>query len=102
MTNRAEFITDFFQLGANEEIYMNVSGASPDLPLTVELLDRNAQTISGYTTKISTNGVRVPVVWPKPQSGGERRALKVRFPLGSQARVYAVYLAGPKSHSDRK
>ena len=92
--NDSEFITDFFELDKDEKIQLNVSGVSPDVPLTVELLDQRAQPIPGYVTKVSASGIRVPVVWPKPAIAGHRVALRVRYPVRSLARVYAVYIAG--------
>ena len=79
---------------------MNVSGVSSDAPLTIELLDRRAQPIPGYSAKIFTNGLRVPVVWSKPATTGPKRALRVRYPVGSPAQVYAVYTAGQSSRQE--
>jgi hypothetical protein len=93
--NDSEFITDFFELDENETIHLNVSGISPDAPLTVELLDRRAQPIPEYTAKVSTNGLRVPVVWAKPETARGKRALRIRYPVGSQAHVFAVYIGKP-------
>ena len=98
--NDSEFITDFFDLDENEKIHMNVSGVSSDAPLTIELLDRRAQPIPGYSAKIFTNGLRVPVVWSKPATTGPKRALRVRYPVGSPAQVYAVYTAGQSSRQE--
>jgi hypothetical protein len=92
--NDAEFITDFFELDENENIHLNILGVSSDAPLTVELLDRRAQPILGYSAKVSTNGLRVPVVWSKPATASGKRALRIRYPVGSQAHVYAVYITG--------
>jgi hypothetical protein len=92
--NDSEFITDFVELDENEKIHLNVSGVSPDAPLTVELLDRRAQPIPGYAATVSTNGLRVPVVWSKPATASGKRALRIRYPVGSQAHVYAVYITG--------
>ena len=90
----SEFITDFFELDENEKIYLNLSGVSPATPLTVELLDRRAQPIPGYSIKLTSSGLRVPIVWSKPVTGGSKLALRVHYPNGSPARVYAVYIEG--------
>ncbi len=91
--NDSEFITDFFELGDNDNIYLNVSGVSPDAPLMVELLDHRAQLIPGYSTEVSTSGVHVPVVWSRPAIASRKRSLRVRYPVGSGAHVYAAYIA---------
>ena len=98
--NDSEFITDFFELDESEKVHLNVSGVSPDAPLTVELLDRRAQPIPGYSTTVSTSGIRVPVVWSKPVTAGRKRALRVRYPVGSPAHVYAVYIAAQSSRQE--
>ncbi len=91
--NDAEFITDFFEVAQNEKIYLNVSGASADAPLTVELLDHRAQPIPGYSAQITNSGLRVPVAWSRAVIANQKRALRVRYPVGSPAHVYAVYLS---------
>ncbi|QDV26388.1 glycoside hydrolase family protein [Aureliella helgolandensis] len=91
--NDSEFITDFFELDEEDTIYLNVSGVSPNSPLTVELLDHRAQPIPEYSVAISTSGVHVPVVWPRPAHAGQKRALRVRYPVASPARVYAIYVS---------
>ncbi len=90
--NDSEFITDFFELDENEKISLNVAGLSADDELTVELLDQRAEPIPGYSTKVSTSGLRVPVEWSKPARSARKRSLRVRFPVGSPAKVYAIYL----------
>ncbi len=90
--NDSEFVTDFFEIDENDQVHLNVDGVSSDSPLTVELLDERAQPIRGYSDTLSTNGVRVPVKWSKPPTSARKRALRVRFPAGSQAKVYAVYV----------
>jgi len=92
--NDSELITDFFELDENETIHLNVSGVTPDAPLTVELLDHRAQPIPGYSATVSTSGLRIPVEWSKPAAAGRKQALRVRYPVGSQAHVYAIYLGG--------
>jgi len=90
--NDAEFETGFFETGGNEKINLNVSDVSADLPLTVELLDKQAKPIPGYSVEILKSGIRVPVVWPKPVPGNQKVAVKVSYPVGSRARLYALYI----------
>jgi hypothetical protein len=85
--------------GKKAELIVNVEGASSEHPLKVELLDEFARPIPGYSgadaAKITGAGTRQEVVWPKSGraefSLKSRFALKVDFPSGGDARVYAVY-----------
>lgn len=94
--NEAEFITDFFESGKNGEIFLNVDGASTASPLEIELLDHLAKPLPGFsgsaTVKIPNSGTRVPVSWSTPIPAGKKLALRVKYPGGSQAKVYAIYL----------
>lgn len=91
--NDAEFITDFFEVAQNQKIHLNVSGVSTEAPLTVQLLDHRAQPITGYSAQITTSGLHVPVSWSQGVIANQQRALRVRYPVGSSARVFAVYLS---------
>ena len=95
--NDSEFITDFFELDENEKIHLNVSGVSTDAPLTIELLDHRAQPIPEYSAQITTSGLRVPVSWAKGIIANKKRALRVRYPVGSSAHVFAVYISDDTS-----
>lgn len=97
VNNESEFITDFFALDDTDQIYLNVTGVSAEAPLQVDLLDRRAQPIENYTTQLTTSGLHVPVNWPKTVSSGQKLALRVRYPAGSPAQVYAVYIENPVS-----
>ena len=72
--NASEFITEFFELDQNANFHLNITGFSPDALLTVGLLNRRAQPILGYSAKVSTNGLRVPVVWIKPATASGKQA----------------------------
>jgi hypothetical protein len=86
--NDGHFVTTAFTA---REIALNVDGITPDAPLTVQLLDALDRPIEGLTATITQNGLRQPIVWPRPLPA-QRIALRVNFPASSQARVYAVYL----------
>jgi hypothetical protein len=64
----------------------------PETPLSVQLLDHLDHPIEGYEAKVGTNGVYETIAWPKPLPGGKKIALRVNFPTGSAAKVYAIYL----------
>ena len=83
------FITSPFMA---KKIALNVEGASSESPLTLQLLDPLDRPIEGYESRLTTSGVQVDVTWPKPLPENTRLALRVNYPAGSAARVYAVYL----------
>jgi hypothetical protein len=83
------FITSPFMA---KKIALNVEGASSESPLTLQLLDPLDRPLEGYETRLTTSGVKVDVTWPKPLPENTRIALRVNYPAGSAARVYAVYL----------
>lgn len=80
-------------------VFINVAGVTPDAPLTVELVDDRDQPLADYSganaAVVSQESLHGPVVWPKAQSNRlppERAvALRVHFPIGSEARLYALY-----------
>ncbi|MGZ0171218.1 MAG: hypothetical protein ACKVHE_16830 [Planctomycetales bacterium] len=79
---------------SNDACLINGQSNPADAPLTVEVLNHRAQPIPGYSAKVSTSGIQVPVVWSKPVTPGRKRALRVRYPVGSRAHVYAVNITG--------
>jgi hypothetical protein len=83
------FITSPFEA---KQIALNVDGATPENPLIVQLLDPLDHPLDGYEVKLTTSGVRVPLTWSKPLPAGKKLALRVNFPAGSTAKVYAIYL----------
>jgi len=87
--NDAHFITSTFTAG---EISLNVDGVTPDAPLTLQLLDHLDRPIDGFTATITQNGLHQPVKWPKALPANQHVALRLNYPVNSQARVYALYL----------
>jgi hypothetical protein len=87
--NDAHFITAASE--ANE-IALNVDGVTAEKALEVQLLDHLDRPLEGYEAKITTNSTSAVIQWPKALPKDKRVALKVLFPVGSTARVYAVYL----------
>jgi hypothetical protein len=87
--NDAHFITSPF---IAKNIALNVDRVTAESPLTVQLLDHLDHPLDGFEAQITASGLRVPVTWPKPLAAGKKVALRVNFPEGSQARVYAIYL----------
>lgn len=78
-------------------IYANVDGVSRKLPLRVELVDERDRPLLGYAGEaaalVAEPGVRQPVVWPAGVMMPARPcALRISFPQGSAARLYAVYV----------
>jgi hypothetical protein len=77
-----------------------VDGITSNAPLTVELLDVRDSPIPGYSgvdaAKIAENGIQYPIVWPKARAtslpAGQPLASKVKFPVNSKARVFALYV----------
>ncbi len=83
------FITSPFTA---EKIALNLEGVTPESPLTLQLLDPLDRPMEGMETRLTSSGVKVEALWPKPLPAGQKRALRVNYPANSQARVYAVYL----------
>ena len=84
-----QFITSPFTA---REIALNVEGITAQSPLKVQLLDHLEHPLTGYETVLPTTGIRVPIPWTKPPPAGQKIALRVNYPAGSLAKVYAVYL----------
>ncbi|MBL9117429.1 MAG: hypothetical protein JNJ83_20650 [Verrucomicrobiaceae bacterium] len=90
--NDAHFITEPFNA---KEIALNVDGVSSESPLNVQLLDHLDRPLDGYTSQVTDNGVHVTLKWPRKLPPDQKLALRVQYPVGSKAKVYAVYLRGP-------
>jgi hypothetical protein len=84
----AHFITSTF---AAKEIAFNVDGLTPETPLTVQLLDHLDHPLDGYESKVTTNGINVPLKWSKALPS-HKIALRVNYSMNSFAKIYAVYL----------
>lgn len=86
--NDAHFVTAPFQA---KQLALNVDGITPEQPLTLELLDAQDRPLPGMVMKLEKGGLDVPIAWPKPLPA-QPCALRVTYPAGSKARVYALYL----------
>lgn len=81
-------------------VFINVAGVTAAAPLAVELLDEGDQPLPDYSganaAVISTDTLHGAVTWPRPHSNrlprGHAVALRIRFPTGSAARLYALYV----------
>lgn len=99
--NDAHFITAPLALKPGAKLLINVDGVSSEAPLTVELLDDRDRPLAGYSganaARVAANGVQQEVVWPGNRAGkfpaGQNVAVKVRFPVKSTARVFALYVS---------
>ncbi|MBI5693838.1 MAG: hypothetical protein HZC55_27500 [Verrucomicrobia bacterium] len=99
--NPAHFVTAPLTAGRGAKLRLNVDGVTGGAPLRVELLDARDRALPGYSgaaaAVVSASGLAVDVVWPGNRSvdlpADRPVAIKVTFPVGSTARVYAVYVA---------
>ncbi len=91
--NDAHFITSTFVMNKSTQLSLNADGITADAPLKVELLDHLDQPVKNVVATITTNGTRQPIVWENGQAmKAETYAVKVSYPVKSNARVYAIYL----------
>ncbi len=97
--NDAQFITTLLTAKKGGRLRLNVDGVTAGTPLTVELLDHRDQPLAGYSgtaaAQVTTNGTQLDLTWPQGHATAlpaEPFAVKVKFPVNSKARVYAVYL----------
>jgi hypothetical protein len=98
--NTAHFFTTPLTAERGAKLRLNVDGVTAAAPLLVELLDARDRTLSGFSgataAKIGSGGLAVDVIWPGSRSAdlpvGQPFAIKVTFPVGSTARIYAVYV----------
>ena len=86
--NDAHFITHTFKA---RSIAINVDGITKEAPLKLQLLDHLDRPLNGFDLTLTTNGIRVPLKWPKPLPD-QKIALRVNYPENSAARVFAIYL----------
>jgi hypothetical protein len=98
--NEAHFVTTLLTAGRDTKLQLNIDGVAADAPLTVELLDNHDRPLPGYSgtaaARVDANGTQQNVMWPQGRGvklpAGIPLAIKVKFPINSKARVYAVYL----------
>ena len=97
----AHFITSRIEPSRRgARLMVNTDGATPDSPLTVELLDTSDRPLTGFSgadaAKLTASGTHLEVVWPKQQSSrmpaDQPFAIKVSFPTTGEVRVYALYV----------
>jgi hypothetical protein len=82
------------------DIVLNVAGVAPDQPVTVELLDEADRPLADYAgenaASITWDSVHAPAIWPKAKSNRlparQAVALRIKFPAGGKARLYAAYV----------
>ena len=89
--------TSSFSMDSDAKVYLNVDGVSAGAPLKVELLDERAQPVPGFSQDaaaiITVSGTRVPVNWRSPVPARQPFALRVVFPAGGAAKLFALYVA---------
>jgi hypothetical protein len=81
-------------------VFINAAGVTTDAPITVELLDDRDQPLPDYAgagaAVVSEDTLHGAVIWPKFKSNRLPKnrpvALRVNFPAGGKARLYAIYL----------
>lgn len=91
--NDSEFTTAAFTTAKPGQVFLNLDGVTATEPLTVELMNDRDQPIAGQSVQVTANGLRQAVAFPQPLPAGQPLSLKVKFPVKSQAKVYAVYVA---------
>ncbi|MDP3684265.1 MAG: hypothetical protein Q8S01_10065, partial [Ignavibacteria bacterium] len=97
--NDAHFITATMSAKAKESLLINVEGLSTEAPLLVELVDHLDKLLAGYSgtnaAKLTSSGTKLKVSWPgKPYlPANQKFAIRVKFPVNSQAKVYALYIS---------
>lgn len=99
--NDSHFITAPLALKPGTKLLINVEGVSAAAPITVELLDDRDRPLPGFSgpnaARVSTGGLQQEVVWPGPRApnlpADRTVAVKVHFPIKSEAKVFALYLS---------
>jgi hypothetical protein len=97
--NDAEFITTTTTTGQYSKLLINVDSIAAEAPLKVELLDDFDRPVAGYSganaATIVANGTQKEIIWPKTKSAllpaNKPLAVRLLFPTGSKAKVYALY-----------
>jgi hypothetical protein len=96
--NDAHFITAPFEAGKKQQLAINADGLTEVAPLTVELLDDLDKPLEGYSGAdaaiISSDGTRIMISWAGKRylPPSRKFAVKVYFPVNSNARIYALYI----------
>ncbi|MGC3968781.1 MAG: hypothetical protein QM775_15865 [Pirellulales bacterium] len=78
--------------------YANLDGVSAEKPVRVELLDELARPVAGFSGDdsaiIAESGLRREIAWKTPLPTGKKFGLRVHFPAGGTAKLYALYATG--------
>ena len=78
------------------KMFVNVSGVTTNAPLIVELLDEYDRLLPGLSgtdaARIPGSGTRSEVVWSQPVPIDQTFAVRVSFPSGGDAKLYALYV----------
>lgn len=96
--NDAHFVTSPLEADEDTRLEINVEGLTANSPLTIELLDHLDRPLQNYSgakaSIIDSNGTHVGVEWPGNAHlpVKVKFAIKVKFPINSTAKVYALYL----------
>ncbi len=96
--NDAHFVTTLLEAGKRTSLVINAEGITGSSPLIIELLDHLDRPLKSYSetdaARLTADGTQVRVVWPgKTYLPADRKfAVKVKFPVNSKAKVYALYL----------
>ncbi|WP_417388761.1 hypothetical protein [Gimesia sp.] len=96
--NTAHFVTAPFEIEGDLKLFVNVEGVTAEASLKVELLDEFDKPLPGYSgneaARITQAGTRTPIVWSgnRPLPAGKKLAVRVTFPVASEARFYALYV----------
>jgi len=99
--NDSHFVTATTTLTRGTRLRINVEGVNAAMPLKVELLDDRDRAMRDYSGEnaatVSANGTGIDVEWPRVRErtlpANRPVSVKVSFPTGSGARVYALYFS---------
>jgi hypothetical protein len=88
----------------DRQVFINAEGATAEAPLKVEVLDDRDQPLADYSGDnaaiVSQDALHSAVTWPKVKSSqlpaGKAVSLRVNFPTGAKARLYALYVGENK------
>ena len=76
-------------LALGGRVFVNVAGVTE--PLTIDVLDERDVPVPGLSAKVSEDGLHREVVWARGKPSG-RGSLRVSFPAGSTAKLFAIYV----------
>lgn len=86
---------NFTTTDAGTKVFVNIDGATADKPIRIELLDELAEPVAGFSGNdaavVAASGVRTEVTWKSTLPAGKKFGLRVHFPAGGEAKLYAAY-----------